>query len=59
MSFNPQTGLAYANTLNFGGRYKSPSRTYKPGEWYLGMDLPIRGNGPPGEPRGHLRRSIR
>ena len=25
MSFDPQTGLAYANTLNFGGHYK-PSR---------------------------------
>jgi len=23
MSFNPQTGLAYANTLNFGGKYKA------------------------------------
>ncbi|WP_409187764.1 methanol/ethanol family PQQ-dependent dehydrogenase [Bradyrhizobium sp. RDM4] len=39
MSFNPQTGLAYANTLAFGGRYKSEPATFKQGEWYLGMDL--------------------
>ncbi len=39
MSFNPQTGLAYANTLAFGGHYKTEPVTYKAGEWYLGMDL--------------------
>ena len=39
MSFNPQTGLAYANTLDFGGNYKAEPATYKDGEWYLGMDL--------------------
>jgi len=39
MSFNPQTGLAYANTLSFGGHYKTEPATYKAGEWYLGMDL--------------------
>ncbi|MBW7974415.1 methanol/ethanol family PQQ-dependent dehydrogenase [Bradyrhizobium sp. BR 10289] len=39
MSFNPQTGLAYANTLAFGGKYKSEPVTFKQGEWYLGMDL--------------------
>ena len=39
MSFNPQTGLAYANTLAFGGHYKTEPATYKAGEWYLGMDL--------------------
>ena len=39
MSFNPQTGLAYANTLLFGGHYKTVAATYKAGEWYVGMDL--------------------
>ena len=54
MSFNPQTGLAYANTLAFGGRYKTVPATYKAGEWYLGMDLTDLfefGTGP----RGHLK----
>jgi len=53
MSFNPQTGTAYANTLAFGGHYKTEPVTYKAGEWYLGMDLTDLwewGNGP----RGHL-----
>ncbi len=39
MSFNPQTGLAYANTLLFGGHYKTEPAVYKAGEFYLGMDL--------------------
>ena len=39
MSFNPQTGLAYANTLNFGGHYKAIPAEYKAGEWYFGMDM--------------------
>ena len=54
MSFNPQTGLAYANTLAFGGHYKTEPVTYKAGEWYLGMDLTDLwewGDGP----RGHLK----
>ena len=54
MSFNPQTGLAYANTLAFGGHYKTEPATYKAGEWYLGMDLTDLwewGDGP----RGHLK----
>jgi alcohol dehydrogenase (cytochrome c) len=54
MSFNPQTGLAYANTLNFGGKYKAEPVTFKQGEWYLGMDLTDPwefGTGP----RGHLK----
>lgn len=54
MSFNPQTGLAYANTLNFGGKYKAEPVTFKQGEWYLGMDLTDPwefGDGP----RGHLK----
>jgi len=54
MSFSPQTGLAYANTLAFGGHYKTEPVTFKAGEWYLGMDLTDLwewGNGP----RGHLK----
>lgn len=54
MSFNPQTGLAYANTLAFGGKYKSEPATFKQGEWYVGMDLTdpwVWGTGP----RGHLK----
>ena len=54
MSFNPQTGLAYANTLAFGGKYKTEPATFKQGEWYLGMDLTDPwewGDGP----RGHLK----
>jgi alcohol dehydrogenase (cytochrome c) len=53
MSFNPQTGLAYANTLAFGGHYKTEAATYKAGEWYLGMDLTDLWEWGTG-PRGHL-----
>src|SRR5260221_5955018 len=56
MSFNPQTGLAYANTLAFGGHYKTEPATYKAGEWYLGMDLTDLWDWPADNgPRGHLR----
>jgi alcohol dehydrogenase (cytochrome c) len=54
MSYDPQTGLAYANTLAFGGHYKAVPAEYKAGEWYVGMDLSDLwewGNGP----RGHLK----
>lgn len=54
MSFNPQTGLAYANTLAFGGHYKTEPVTYKAGEWYLGMDLTDLWEWGTG-PRGHLK----
>ncbi|WP_316227277.1 methanol/ethanol family PQQ-dependent dehydrogenase [Bradyrhizobium sp. SZCCHNR1047] len=54
MSFNPQTGLAYANTLVFGGHYKIEPATYKAGEWYLGMDLTDLWDWPEG-PRGQLK----
>jgi alcohol dehydrogenase (cytochrome c) len=39
MSFNPQTGIAYANTLNFGTNYKAIPVTYKAGDVYLGVDV--------------------
>ncbi|MDE2377189.1 methanol/ethanol family PQQ-dependent dehydrogenase [Bradyrhizobium sp.] len=54
MSFNPQTGLAYANTLAFGGHYKTEPATFKQGEWYLGMDLTDLWEWGTG-PRGHLK----
>ncbi|NOJ46662.1 methanol/ethanol family PQQ-dependent dehydrogenase [Bradyrhizobium archetypum] len=54
MSYNPQTGLAYANTLNFGGNYKAEPAVFKQGEWYLGMDLTDIWAWPDG-PRGYLK----
>ena len=55
MSFNPQTGMAYANTLAFGG-HKTEPVTYKAGEWYLGMDLTDLWDWPADNgPRGHLK----
>lgn len=38
-SFSPKTGLIYANTLNFGWKYKTVKQEYKTGEWYLGVDI--------------------
>src|SRR5216684_398264 len=56
MSFNPKTGLAYANTLNCGGHYKAIPAEYKAGDWYLGMDLSDLWEWPAGnEPRGYLK----
>ncbi len=54
MSFNPQNGIAYANTLNFGGNYLAVPAEYKAGEWYLGMDL-TKGWAWPDGPRGYLK----
>jgi alcohol dehydrogenase (cytochrome c) len=53
MSFNPQTGLAYANTLAFGGHYKAVPAEYKAGDWYMGIDLTDLWDWGTG-PRGHL-----
>lgn len=39
MSWNPTTGLAYANTLNLSWPYKIVKPEYKRGEWYVGVDL--------------------
>ena len=55
MSYNPQTGLAYANTLNFAGNYKAVPAEYKAGEWYVGMDLTAPWAWYEGEPRGYLK----
>ena len=53
MSWNPSTGLAYANTLNLSWPYKIVKPEYKRGEWYLGMNM--RGvNFPKDAPHGYL-----
>lgn len=53
MSWNPATGLAYANTLNMSWPYQLAKPEYKKGEWYLGVNF--RGvNMPKNEPHGHL-----
>jgi alcohol dehydrogenase (cytochrome c) len=54
ISYDPNTGLAYANTLNFGGHYKAVPAEYKAGEWYVGMDLTDLWDWPDG-PRGYLK----
>ncbi|MBL8348793.1 MAG: PQQ-dependent dehydrogenase, methanol/ethanol family [Burkholderiaceae bacterium] len=53
MSWNPATGLAYANTLNISWPYKLAKAEYKKGEWYLGVDF--RGvDMPKDQPHGYL-----
>ena len=54
MSWNPATGLAYANTLEMSWPYQIAKPEYKRGEWYLGMNM--RGVNFPakGTPNGHL-----
>jgi alcohol dehydrogenase (cytochrome c) len=53
MSWNPATGLAYANTLNISWPYQLAKPEYKKGEWYLGVNF--RGvNMPKDEPHGFL-----
>jgi alcohol dehydrogenase (cytochrome c) len=53
MSWNPATGLAYANTLNMSWPYQLAKPEYKQGEWYLGINF--RGvNMPKNEPHGYL-----
>ena len=54
ISFNPQSGTVFANTLNFGGHYKAVQADYKAGEWYVGMDLSDLWEWPSG-PRGYLK----
>ena len=52
-SWNPATGLYYANTFNMSWPYKLAKPEYKQGEWYLGIDF--RGvTMPKGEPHGYL-----
>lgn len=53
MSWNPTTGLAYANTLNMSWPYQLAKPEYKKGEWYLGVNF--RGvNMPKDQPHGFL-----
>ena len=53
MSWNPATGLAYANTLNISWPYQLAKPEYKKGEWYLGVNF--RGvNMPKDAPHGYL-----
>lgn len=54
MSFNPGTGLAYANTLNISFPYKLAKPEYKQGEWYLGVEF-TGFNLPKDAPRGYLK----
>jgi alcohol dehydrogenase (cytochrome c) len=53
MSWNPATGLAYANTLNIAWPYQLAKPEYKKGEWYLGVNF--RGvEMPKDQPHGYL-----
>ncbi len=53
MSWNPDTGLAYANTLNISWPYQLAKAEYKRGEWYVGVNF--RGvDMPKNEPHGYL-----
>ena len=54
MSFDPRTGVAYANTLNIGAHYKAIPAEYKAGTMYLGMDIEDLWDWPNG-PRGYLK----
>ena len=54
MSWNPGTGLAYANTLEMSWPYQIVKPEYKRGEWYLGMNMRGVNFPPKGTPNGHL-----
>jgi alcohol dehydrogenase (cytochrome c) len=54
MSFDPDTGLAYANTLNFPLRYKTTNDAYKAGDWYVQIEFNDLWPWPK-EPRGYLK----
>ncbi len=54
MSFDPQKGVAYANTLNIGGSYKATLDEYKAGEFWFGADMSAPWVFPEG-PRGYLK----
>jgi alcohol dehydrogenase (cytochrome c) len=38
MSFNPKTGLAYANTINLGMNYRAVKPEFQKGQLYFGID---------------------
>jgi alcohol dehydrogenase (cytochrome c) len=52
MSYNPGTGLVYANTLNIAMPYKMIKPEYTQGEWYLGIEFTGFSPGP--DTRGYL-----
>jgi alcohol dehydrogenase (cytochrome c) len=54
MSWNPGTGLAYANTLEMSWPYQIVKPEYKRGEWYLGMNMRGVNFPPKGTPNGYL-----
>jgi alcohol dehydrogenase (cytochrome c) len=54
ISYDPKRGLAYANTLNWGGHYSPVKEEYKAGEWYTGTELKDLWEWPDG-PRGYLK----
>jgi alcohol dehydrogenase (cytochrome c) len=54
-SFNPQTRIAYANTLDIGMHYKAIPQAYKAGEIYLAVDFPPDIWDWPNGPRGYLK----
>ncbi len=54
MSWNPNTGLAYANTLEMSWPYQIVKPEYKRGEWYLGMNMRGVNFPPKGTPNGYL-----
>jgi alcohol dehydrogenase (cytochrome c) len=54
MAYDPQRGLAYANTLNIGGRYQAINEECKRGEMCLGIDKSDLWEWPEG-PRGYLK----
>jgi alcohol dehydrogenase (cytochrome c) len=40
MAYDPRLKRAFANTMNFGWKYKTVKQEYKPGgDWYLGVDI--------------------
>jgi alcohol dehydrogenase (cytochrome c) len=39
VSYSPKAGLVFANTLNFGWKYKTVKQEYKEGQWFLGVDI--------------------
>jgi alcohol dehydrogenase (cytochrome c) len=54
ISYDPKRGLAYANTLNFGGHFNPIKEEFKAGQMYLGVDISDLWEWPDG-PRGYLK----
>ena len=54
ISYDPKRGLAYANTINIGGRYHPVDEEFKKGEMYLGVKKADFWEYPEG-PRGYLK----